>query len=610
MSIKHLQLAAVCVLASVSSQIVGTSQEEVPSELRIGGQNLLKDKVGLAEFIRSDAHSALQKAWDLTIPYTAYVEATPECEFLTAGTTKEAEWKKAEARDFRRGPKIGEIFTPEILEEFKKLAQAIPNVDMDNVQAACDYLTTIKDEKAYPFFYKLSPLSGAEQYIRKAQARTKGSFNLPILDSTTPLKSTHGDDVALEVLQAIITPQVVASLETVDAQESVDKEFTKKLPAEFKGKLLSHMFNKDTNDKPLDLFKPSVMQALFYAGRCMTVWDMCFNGDPEAPEKGKTTIAAINEAKLEHADRPIANDKLKATLLAESRRKEQLDIFFSQEGSKLFNQKFGVGYLSTESQNDKDGTLAYIRQGLAKGDTYRVLPLSKSQYQKCNEGNLGLDLVEFDIKDEEGVVNTITALLVPGHASSSNSQDALDMVAAVAQVRDNCIQELGKAVYVIGGMDVNTTLTTIKTFEQKLHEFGLTNVDKKHRFTSSKARGDSVQESYQTNAGDPTEAFNRKRLVHKALLRNEGPKDHLILDEGIWMVRKFTIAGRSNEDQTDCAKLVLTDENPSDHCPIVATIALKSRKEREQAPLAKRTAGLLAAKVLAAKTKEDAKIGG
>ncbi len=151
------------------------------------------------------------------------------------------------------GPTLGELVTPELIEEIKKHQDNLSNSGFTESDFA-DVITFIeryKDQKVFRFLRNNpSELLSLDKALRDKAARDGRIFNLPILGSTRLLEGSNSLELKKNLINAVFTEEAFS---LTKSQANV-KQSLKKLNNEY----LREFFGESADNRDLEAFSSPV----------------------------------------------------------------------------------------------------------------------------------------------------------------------------------------------------------------------------------------------------------------------------------------------------------------------------------------------------------------
>lgn len=545
-----LRLVAICLLLQPASMLVGNdSIKKKPRVLKVVGLNAGSANTGSAEFLREDAHPALQELWDKCTLQEMKIKKMKEKEFEKRGTTKAVALQEAKALDRAYGPTLEEIFPEKFLTNLRKIAKE-RNANRSDAEFLQEFFKKHGKKRAALWFYKFTPAKMIQKAVRDLESETGKLFDVLEVDTSTPITGTTYKQVVDQALYSVFNSRVHKAL-----ANNVVK--VKKAYENFKQSEEYKDLTLDLSDEDIKRLSTPFAQAVLGAMENIYEWHMGIKWNTGRPEA--ESIQNLKIARDQYKNSAMGDPELAAKVNAENLLKQNPDIIFIQEGSpRLFNH-LSDNYLPIGAQNRKDGTVVFIKKGLAKNNQYTVIPVDEKQYPRgADKGTLNNVLITIE---DEG--KDVQYLLTPAHAHSDDAEDALKQLNIAKSCAREIIKKSGKPVYELIGMDTNTDEAKLPGFQSEEAKLELDDVDPSNKDTSEKMRSPL------------------SRQPKKIFEASKGKKDQILFDKGCWRVDQVTLGGEPIQDRKPGPSM--SNQNPSDHLPISATLTFQPDKCQNEA---------------------------
>lgn len=436
------------------------------------------------------------------------------------------------------GPTLGELVTPELIEEIKKYRGNLSNSGFteSDFTDILTFLERYKDQKIFRFLRNNpSELLSLDKALRDKAARDGKIFNLPILGSTKLLEGKNSFELKKNLISSVFTEEVFS---LTKPQDNI-KQSLKKLNIEY----LREFFGESANNRDLEVFSSPLGQVFFY-------W-MYQSLNLELISSNHEMIAQVNKVK-DIFGRTLGNPIARANVFKDRLIASDSVVLFTQESDALVPQILTSDRLfqPVDRQNPQDGTLILLRSDLWEPN-YEIISIENYEGFKAGRMN-----VIHATRKNSGQ----QFLLASCHGHSTKSEDGRLQIQLIMQkfhqLNDGNLQ-------LIIGIDANTkTEEDVKLFKEHLEKLGLMS----------------------TEAGPTT---IKKRMVtaqhSKAGRFAIDEEDYLITLKpefgGQFQFSHITVG--FNEEIADTNQPLPNIHNPSDHYPVGAIMTPHKDRMKE-----------------------------
>lgn len=428
--------------------------------------------------------------------------------------------------DKAHGPTLGELVSPEIIEEMKKYQESLGFKESD-LSGILVFVERYKEQKIFRFLRNNPPqLLSLDKSLKDKAAREGKIFNLPILGSTQLLEGDGGYDLKMNLMIALFTKETLAlakpPADINHALDTLDPDY------------LKQFLGSSAENKDLKVFSSPLGQLFFY-------WlYQSLNLDLIATNQ--EMIAEVNKVKQVFAE-TLGDSKARATIFKSKLIDSQSDLLFTQESDALVSEaltKEGL-FHPIDRQNNQDGTLIFLRSDLWEAN-YEVISIDN--YEGFKKGRMNVILAVRKDSQEP-------FLLASCHGNSTNSEDGRIQVQLVMEKFHQLNQ--GNLQLIIG-IDANTkTEEDVRLFQEHLEHLGL--VSTQTGPTTIKRRMATAQHS---KAG-------RFAIDEEDYLITLKPESG-----GHFQLKHVTVGFK--EEPADLTQPLPNLQNPSDHYPVGATL--------------------------------------
>lgn len=434
--------------------------------------------------------------------------------------------------DRQHGPSFSELVTPNLITAIKKKQQELQNSDFDNVQltAILDFIERFADQKVF-YFFRHSPhfLLSLDKTLRDKASREGKVFDLPILSSTQPLDGNSSEELKEKLLETIITSDVI----NLAKPELLLKPQLEDLDADY----LASIFGKDASNNDLAVFCTPAGQAVFY----WLYQSLNLHLISENPD----FIEQINLVKTTFAS-TLADPYTRAQQLKERLMTTEAGVLFTQESDSIVAETLihDGSFLPLQSQNQKDGTLIFLRSGLWE----KVNVISIDNYEGYSEGRINAVIATNMLTDQQ-------FFLASAHGSSTDPRDGrLQIKCIVDKFHELKKSQGNENLQLLIGIDANTkSESDVEALRLHLDNLGLT----------------------ATSVGPTTIKCRMVTAQHSKAGRFAIDEEDYIItlkpDKGGAFSLNNQTVGFSSERPNPSITLPNT-RNPSDHYPVGATI--------------------------------------
>ncbi len=403
-----------------------------------------------------------QRVFDLVVSPEAWVKHLSKAEiknFLWAKSKNEEELSTyrneliRQAVDAERGygPTLSQLVTPVCVENIEKKQKALEQFGFSRSDLfdILYFIERYKDQKVFHFLRNNpSALLSLDKAVRDQAARNGKRFDLPILGSTKLLEGTTPDELKLNFLEAVFTPE---NLNLTQSKDSILQSL-KKLDDAY----LKKFFGLSANSEDLSRLSTPAGQVFFY----WMYQSLNLHLISEEPQM----IAQVNQAKTIFA-RTLGDSASRANLFKQRLIESNCGLLFTQESDAFVPTVLMENdlFLSVGRQNMKDGTLVILRSDLWESN-YDIVSIDG--YEGFHTGKLNVILATRKNSNQR-------FLLASCHGNSTRPEDGRLQISLIME-KFRELQSSDKNLQLFIGIDANTKKEEdVKLFKKHLDQLGL-----------------------------------------------------------------------------------------------------------------------------------------
>lgn len=347
------------------------------------------------------------------------------------------------------GPTLGELVTPELIEEIKKYQDNLSNSGFteSDFTDIITFLERYKDQKIFRFLRNNpSELLSLDKALRDKAARDGKIFNLPILGSTRLLEGHNSIELKKNLISSVFTEETFS---LTKPQDNV-KQSLKKLNSEY----LRGFFGASADNRDIEVFSSPLGQVFFY-------W-MYQSLNLELISSNHEMIDQVNKVK-DIFGRTFGDSITRANAFKDRLIASDSGVLFTQESDALVPQTLTNDklFLPVDRQNPQDGTLILLRSDLWEPN-YEIISIEN--YEGFKAGRMNVILATRKDSGQQ-------FLLASCHGHSTKSEDGRLQIQLIMQK----FHQLNEGnLQLIIGIDANTkTEEDVKLFKEHLEKLGL-----------------------------------------------------------------------------------------------------------------------------------------